>query len=175
MTMNGSKSVEIRKNFELLSDLALSLNAASDELTKTVAPLDEALKRLNIGITVWVTFRDGSSGEGDYDDEQVGYAKVQGKWGLSLRHISGWYHDERSFTEDGPWLFNDAPRDMRVRCVDSIPDLLAELAKQARKTTERLRERTGELREFTAGIAAQPARFPRLAAPADAGTSKGVK
>lgn len=153
MTSNDSKIQDIHEHFMVLSAIASELNIASDELTKQIAVLDEALKKLNVGLTVWVKFSDHSNPAGeDYDLEQIGYTKLQGKWGISLRHIWGYWGDDDHAGEDGPWLFNDAPRDMRIRSVDKIPDVLRELSKEASNATKKIQEKTKEVHELAAAI-----------------------
>jgi hypothetical protein len=144
MSLDDSKINEVQKHFQALSAVASSLNAASDALTKVVSTLDESLKKLNVGVTAWVTFRsraDANSDPETYDDDQIGYCKIRGTWGISLRHIwgnAGW-DDHNS---DGPWLFNDAPRDLRLRSVDKIPDLIEALGKEASETIKQVHEST---------------------------------
>jgi len=154
MTSSDAKVEKVQTHFQALSSVASSLNAASDELTKVVAILDEALKTLNVGLTAWATFR--SRGEEDedpdnYDEDQIGYCKVNGKWGIALRHIWGnnnWgvHHGE------GPWLFNDAPREMRLHGVDKIPELIEALGKEAFDTTKKIQEKTQGVRELARAI-----------------------
>jgi uncharacterized small protein (DUF1192 family) len=153
MTITDSKIAKIQTDFKALSKIASELNTASDHLTKTVALLDEALKRLNVGLTVWVIFR--SLGDDDqpnlYDLDQIGYCKVNGTWGLALRHIWGdEFQDWQK--EDGPWLFNDASRELRLLSVDKIPEVIAELTKEALKTTERVQKKTEEVLELAEAI-----------------------
>ena len=144
MALDDSKIKEVQKHFQTLSSVASSLNTASDALTKVVSTLDEALKKLNVGVTAWVTFRnrvDPTSDPENYDEDQIGYCKIRGTWGISLRHIwgnPGW----EDFNSDGPWLFNDAPRDLRLHSVDKIPELIEELGKQASETAKQIREST---------------------------------
>src|SRR5260370_29189378 len=109
MSSTDSKIQKIQTNFQALSAVASSLNTASDEFTRVVGALDEALKKLNIGLTVWVSFADRCPHDPSYYDvDQIGYHKVGSKWGIALRHIWG----EEPFDnheEEGPWLFSDAP------------------------------------------------------------------
>ncbi len=153
MTSDDSKLAKIQTHFQALSTVASSLNTASDELTKVVGILDEALKKLNIGLIVWVPFRfrvdDDSPTE--YDQDEIGYAKVQGNWGLALRRI--WGDESRDeYFRDGPWLFNDAPRELRLLGVDRLPELIEALGKEALHTTKKVQEKTKELRELAAAI-----------------------
>ena len=154
MGSNDPKISQIQTNFQTLSTVASSLNTASDELTKVVGRLDEALKKLNVGLTVWVTFEDRLPHDDTrYDCDQIGYCKVNGKWGISVRQIWGdepWLSDHQG--ENGPWLFNDAPREMRLRSVDKIAVLIEALSKEASNTTKRIQEKTQEVSELAAAI-----------------------
>jgi hypothetical protein len=153
MGSNDPKISQIQTNFQALSTVASSLNAASDELTKVVGKLDEALKKLNVGLTVWVVFEDRSDEQypDQYDCDQIGYCKVNGKWGISLRRI--WGHEfHGAGNEEGPWHFTDAPREMRLRSVDKIPVLIEALSKEASNTTKKIQEKTKEVSELAAAI-----------------------
>ena len=153
MVSNDSKVEKIQKHFLALSDIASTLNAASDELTKEVGILDEALKKLNVGLTVWVSFRHRGNDEepSRYDEDQIGYAKVNGRWGIALRRIWG---DESIDVhgEEGPWPFNDGPREMRIHGVDKVSDLIEELGKEAFRTVRKIHEKTKEVRDLGAAI-----------------------
>ncbi len=149
---NPSKVEKIQADFQALSSVAHSLNTASDEFTRVVGALDEALKKLNVGLTVWVTFEDRLQNEDmRCDCDQIGYCKLDGKGGISLRHI--WGHEGwDDHHEDGPWLFNDAPREMRLRSVDKISELIESLSKKASDTTKKIQEKTKEVGELALAI-----------------------
>jgi hypothetical protein len=153
----ASKTEKVQKSFVALRSVATSLNQASDELTKVVGTLDEALKKLNIGLTVWVTFRERSDDDPDaYDKDEIGYCKLNSKWGVALRHIWG-HHGFDAHNEAGPWLFNDAPRELRIHGVDKIPELIEEIGKTAVTTTTKVQEKTQQVREL-AGVIEQIAK-----------------
>jgi hypothetical protein len=61
MSSNDSKLATIQTRFQALTSVASSLNTATDELTKTVGVVDEALKRFNLGLVVWVIERKGDT------------------------------------------------------------------------------------------------------------------
>lgn len=156
MTSGDSKIAKLQTDFQALSKIASELNTASDGLTRTVAILDEALKKLNVGLTVWVTFRSRFESDDEplrYDLDKIGYCKVNGTWGLAIQHIWGdegmpdpWEGSE------GPWLFNDASRELRLHSVDKIPAVIAELAKEASDTTKRIQEKTKEVLQLAEAI-----------------------
>jgi uncharacterized phage infection (PIP) family protein YhgE len=153
MNSDDSKIAKVQTRFQELSTLASSLNTASDEFTKIVGTLDEALKNLNIGLTVWVNFRTRDIAESSetYDVDQIGYSKIQGTWGLALRNIWG-NEAYESHHEDGPWLFKDAPRELRLAAADKIPELIEALAKAASTTTKEVQEKTKQVRELAVAI-----------------------
>jgi len=151
MSLTDSKITKIQTSFQALSQVAPALNAASDNLTKTVAILDEALKKLNVGLTVWVTFRMHGVEDWEYDNDQIGYAKLEGKWGIALRRIWGDTNGENC-GGDGPWLFNDAPRELRLQAVDKIPELIEALNKAASDATEKIQAKTKDVLELAEAI-----------------------
>jgi hypothetical protein len=150
MTSNDSKLEKIQTHFRALTSTSNSLNAASDELAKVVGALDEALKKLNIGLTVWVTVSRWAD-DLRHGEDQIGYAKVSGKWGIALRTF---WDDEAvgGPIDEGTWLFNDAPRGLRLSGVDKIPELIEALAKRAFETTKRVQEKTERVRELAGAI-----------------------
>jgi len=52
----------------------------------------------------------------------------------------------------GPWLFNDAPREMRLQGVEKLPDLIKALAEKAPETTKRIQAKTKEVRALADAI-----------------------
>jgi prefoldin subunit 5 len=152
MTAND-KIEKIQTHFQALSKIASSLNTASDELTSSVSTLGESLKQLNVGLTVWVTFRTRDDDEEPqcYDLDQIGYAKINGVWGIAIQNV---YGDESRNDHHGmgPWLFNDAPRELRLASVDKLPELIEALAKEAFNTTKRVQEKAQQVRELAQAI-----------------------
>ncbi len=151
MTSSDAKLQKIQTHFQALTETASSLNASSDELTRVVGILDEALKKLNVGLTVWVTFLTWAEEPPRYIYEQIGYCKVNNKWGIALHRVFG---DEAlgEEREDGPWSFNDAPREMRLQGVDKLPELIAALNSEAVKTVNKIKEKTESVRNIAAAV-----------------------
>ena len=143
---------KVQTHFQALSQIASSLNTASDELTSSVETLSESLKKLNVGLTVWVVFRTRDVDEPQmYDQDEIGYTKEGGEWGIFLRSVYGnLSHDEPN--SESLCLFNDAPREMRLAAVDKIPDLIKELAKEAFNTTRRVQQKAQQVRELAQAI-----------------------
>lgn len=149
MTSNESK---IPVDLKALSTAAHSLNIASNNLSAVVRDLDDDLRRLNFGLTVWVPFLFREDGESPIiDHDEVGYAKVNGKWGVALRRVSG-NEDQETFYVDGPWLFNDAPREMRLSCVGGVPKVLEALFAEAVNTAKEIEQKIKVVRDLTQAV-----------------------
>lgn len=131
----------ISDSYKQLTQAATELNAVSDELGKFVTALDAALRRLNLGIATWLRLESREDGSGNYTKRDIGYAKIGNKWGIALRTMSGNHNDvDDSNVEE--WLFNDAPRALRIESVEKLPDLFESLVKEADAATKQIRTKT---------------------------------
>jgi predicted KAP-like P-loop ATPase len=143
----------VQSLFQQLSAAAATLNTASDRLSKLVAELDAALKTLNVGLVCWVDIRPARTSEDGLEtwSEQVGYAKISGKWGIALRTV----HENLNWPLDDhveEWAFSEAPRQLRLKAVDLIPALLDNLAKTAADNTKKITEKTDEAQQLLTAI-----------------------
>jgi hypothetical protein len=147
----GSLIERVQSSFGQLSAASANLNAISDELGKSVSEIDSALKRLNLGVSVWVAIRGNDWQDLSYESEQIGYAKIDGKWGLGLRTVSGNHKrpDDESVHE---WSFNDAPRFLRVGAIEKLPELLEQLTKEAEATARKISESVEQAKSVAAAI-----------------------
>lgn len=160
MPPKGDESAEpslkqrVESSYRQLSAVAADLNNVSDELGKSIGELDSALKRLNLGVEVWVELH---AGEGVHQEdmefwsEDLGYAKVGGRWGVALRRVDGNYNypDQEAVEQ---WLFNDGPRSLRLAAIGKIPDLLEKLGKQAVETTNKIKSRLADAQQVAAVV-----------------------
>ncbi|MEZ5351969.1 MAG: hypothetical protein R2762_04980 [Bryobacteraceae bacterium] len=109
-------------SFQQLSAAASEPNKTSDELGNLVSDLDGALKRLNLGVSTWVMIdRFEDSNSGTCHGISLGYDRINRQWGISIQSYNG-----NSFAEDHEaeyWHFNEAPRSIRLKAVERIPDL----------------------------------------------------
>ncbi len=136
-------ALRITSAFEQLSTAAKNLNTASDELAKSVGQLDAALRKLNLGVATWVRLSRSEDSQGTFSLRELGYAKVGGRWGIALRTIAG--RDSSSEHENREeWLFNDAPRALRIQAIDMLPDLLEKLVRDAQLTARNITEQDSE-------------------------------
>ena len=141
----------VTRFYKQLSVTAVDLNAASDELGKSITALDAALRKLNLGVSTWVRVVGHEGQHGNFWVHKLGYAKVASRWGIALRTVQGNYGDPEG-AEAEEWLFNDAPRALRIEAVDKIPDLLEQLIKEASSTSQKIKEKTVHAQELAMAI-----------------------
>jgi hypothetical protein len=141
----------VSNSYQHLSAAASELNSLSDELAKFVQALDAALKKLNLGIASWIRLEGREDGSGNYSKRDLGYAKVGGRWGIALRAINGNHNtpDESSMEE---WLFNDAPRALRIEAVEKLPDLFEHLGKEAEQATKQIKGKTERAKQLVSAL-----------------------
>jgi hypothetical protein len=138
-------------SFSKLQLVASNLNQVSDGLRDAVAQIDVAIKDLNLGCSVWVIVTHHSDPDTEFfRNEDLGYAKVGGKWGIALRTVSGRLGDESEDVEQ--WLFNDAPRSLRISGIEKLPQLLERLAEDATAAAEKVRGSLAVAQDFVAAI-----------------------
>src|SRR5216683_2183308 len=122
--MNGKVETSLKQ----LSSLSKSLNEASDELSKQISAIESALNEFKLGIWAWVKEPVLTESELSDSDEkgtkyllnfdyQLGYGKHKGKWGLLISY--GW----EATDEQEIMFLRDAPRHVRIKSMDRIPDL----------------------------------------------------
>lgn len=149
MSIQSNSPVErVQSSYRKLSEVASALNEVSDSLGQQIAELDSTLKKLNLGVTVWVPFR-GNVEDNVLWSEDLGYAKVRGKWGVALRTFVQPCDDEPQVEE---WLFNDAPRQLRLSAVEKLPELLEKLSQQGEQTTQEVCCKVAEVGELVDAV-----------------------
>lgn len=149
-------SEAVSASFRELTSVASALNEISDALGRAVSDIDEGLKRLNLGVSVWVhIYYDPSDLPEDpyYRIDELGYAKVGGKWGTALRTTIG---NELTRTDEDDtvetYLFNEAPRALRLKAIDKIPALLKALTDESAKVTKELEAKLADAQAVAAAI-----------------------
>lgn len=92
-----------------------------------------------------------------YTIEELGYAKINGKWGIALRVRSGdGQHPEYEESVE-TWLFNEAARPLRLKAIKKIPELLNKLNEEAAKVTKELQAKLADA-QTVAGAVQEAAR-----------------
>ena len=160
-TTNDALLQRVQSSYQRLTSVASDLNTVSDKLGKAVGALDESLKRLNLGITRWHKFAGECDDSGDYWGNYIGYAKIGTRWGIALRKTSGHAEAPPEFNSDEVWLFNDAPRHLRIEAVEHIPDMIEALIKGAEETVEKIKTKAAEAQQLAEMLAPPPRVAPR--------------
>jgi len=147
--MPTSKDTPVRNaSFEALTETSQKVNEASKRLSAAVDKMNDALKKLNLGIPVWLNFSTGGPDDmrGIVETEQLGYARVKGKWGVCIRLIVEGLGPEDDITE---WHFDNAPRDMRIRASAFFGKLLEDLNNESMLQAKIMEERAKNIDELT--------------------------
>jgi prefoldin subunit 5 len=141
----------IAGSFKDLSIASNKLNSAADELTATVSNLEKLLKNLNLRVSAWHQISRSMDEDGTERTRDIGYANVEGKWGIAIRKTSG----NANFGEfdEEVWRFADAPRWMCADAVSKLPDLIQALLKRTVETTENIKAKTEVAKEIVAATA----------------------
>jgi hypothetical protein len=152
--MSTSVGIPARKgglSFDKLSETASIINSASRQLNDSIEHLNDALKLLNLGIPVWLkTWELDDSNVRDV--EEIGYARVRGKWGISIRKTVDF--QDGSEPDGNEWQFADAPRYLRIRAIEFLPQLMQKLNDDAEEVAGRLSERAKDAEAFAIVIRA---------------------
>ncbi|MGE0448999.1 MAG: hypothetical protein AB7Q29_05380 [Vicinamibacterales bacterium] len=148
---DGSFSERVASSYRQLSLAASHLNVVSDELGKSITVLDSALKKLNLGLATWLRLDRWEDALGHYSSRYLGYAKVNNRWGIALRTVAGNNNTPEDATVE-EWLFNDAPRALRIEAVEKLPDLFDSLIKEADATIRKVKAQTLSARQLAASI-----------------------
>jgi hypothetical protein len=155
---------DIHASFTRLSAAATTLNNASDELSHSVSIVEDKLQALNLGVAAWAEADRDEDEHDNYTVVLLGYTKVGNQWGVAIQRQIGNFNnpdDERQET----WLFDDAPRMLRLEAIDYLPELIMSMAKTAEENAERAREKAVEVKVI-ASVLAPPAgkqSVPRIA------------
>ena len=148
---DGSFSERVSSSYRQLSLAASHLNIVSDELGKSISVLDAALKKLNLGISTWSRLDRWEDAFGNYSSRYLGYAKVNNRWGIALRTVAGNNNQPEEATVE-EWLFNEAPRALRIEAVEKLPDLFENLIKEADVAIRKVKAQTLNARHLSAAL-----------------------
>jgi hypothetical protein len=152
-TNNDSLLQRVQSSYERLTSVASDLNAVSDDLGKAINTLDQSLKVLNLGITCWFRFDSRDYESGRYWAKYIGYAKVGNKWGIGLSKTAGHNEAPPEESSDEEWLFNDAPRELRLEAVQHIPAMIEALIKAGEEAVASVRAKTSEAQQLAEVLA----------------------
>lgn len=145
-----SPSERITAAFSKLTESAKVINDASNELAQPIASLERSLHRLNIGVACWATISGGEEFD-EYWSNDVGYARVKKEWCLAIRSRHG-NHNFPDPAYEEVWPFNEAPRHLRAKAVDKLPDLLEAMVPATDATAGRLKEKVAPAKDLASAV-----------------------
>lgn len=140
-------SVRFSDFYQNISAAAAEINAASDDLGKSIDALDESLQRLNLGVSSWVEFSDDNLCK-----NYIGFAKSsKGKWGILITQDSG-YQGPGQYERSDTWAFNDAPRSLRLEAIEKLPDLLEKISHDTQETIQQIKAKAAQAKALSEAI-----------------------
>lgn len=146
-TNNGSPSERVQSSYAKLAAAASSLNEATDQLGKTIGSLDESLKTLNLGVSCWHLYAEREDEHDNFTRKYIGYNKIGTRWGVAISRVSGNANSPNDEIDD-EWLFNDAPRQLRIEAIEHIPAMIDALVKTAETTVKKIQRKITEAQEL---------------------------
>src|SRR5271157_3111190 len=133
----------------LLSELnksASELNAGTETVNSVLASVETQLTKMNLGFEVWVpdSLSSIQVSEYRYQDTELGFAKIGTDWSLAVRVREG-KRDPRSGDFDwyplpGSTRLLDASRQVRIKALQHIPELLEALKSKADEAAATIKE-----------------------------------
>lgn len=140
-----------------LTAVSKSLNQASDELSRQISELESALRELNLGVSAFVPFSkepieykmDDGKVYVDHCNQDVGYHRLNGKWGLI---VSTWYDSNDDPDTVKQTFLREAPREIRLVAMDKIPDLLKALSEEAQKVTQEATKKVAQIKDISTAL-----------------------
>ncbi len=153
--MTGKAEAALKK----LASLSKNLNEASDELSRQIVALESALNGYKLGVWAWlgdliVTETELSEPDGKGQQylirytHHLGYGKHKGKWGLLVSSGWEWEDDEERVVA----FLRDAPRTVRIKAIDKLPDLLSLFVEKVETVVKEASEKATQAKELATAL-----------------------
>ncbi len=157
--MSTATSTSANAALAKLTSLSQALANASDQLSQHIIEMESALEDLNFGLWAWVKDDplqidevSGVDKDGKHTTihliQQLGYGKHNGKWAFLVASGS-----EESWDTDAKIsLLRNAPRDIKLRAMDRIPQLLDSLIEEVTRMMEETQQKAQEAKGIATGL-----------------------
>jgi hypothetical protein len=145
------KEVEIA--LSRIETVSNTLNQTSDLLSQKIVEIESALNHYKLGIWAWLeeplSYRLESDGNGVEVEVSChfGYGKIRDKWGLLVQERLDYDPEVRA-----PLFLKDAPRDIRARAVERIPELLKCVTEKAADLSREIAKKTQLAEQIAASL-----------------------
>jgi hypothetical protein len=150
---SGTLTERLSASFKQLSAAATYLNNVSDTLGKNIGLIDSRLKKLKIGVTVWIRFSEEQKDDTEnVSTYEIGFAKIpRGEsWGIGIRRISWASSDSNPEEEIKP--FNECSRELRLQSVGKIPDLIEQLTREVSTKASEIKPIVDQTEDFARAL-----------------------
>jgi hypothetical protein len=149
--MPSTQDTFVRKSTSLdaLTETSKKINSATKRLNVAVDQFNSALKGLNLGVPVWIVVCSGEPNNQIIETEELGYAKVKGRWGVCIRLTIEGLGPE---PEERHWHFEDAPRDMRIHASSHFNKLLIALNEASLQAAQSMEQSAIDVEEMSDSI-----------------------
>lgn len=155
--------VEISRLLQELTEVAGVLNRQSDSINELIEGFENRLRKLNLGLEVWLTdalesrpwahTTDGETSDEGTNDVQLGFVAGPGRpaplrakeWHLAIRTVT-WRRrpDDRGWdlieVEPPSTRLLDASREIRIAALSRFPQLLGELNRAAKQAVQAIQD-----------------------------------
>lgn len=133
----------LKDSIKELENVAKNLNSCSDSMGDVINEFNDIFRKLNLGLSCWITQSEG--GNKNNWKLSLGYARVGSKWGICIKYETFEYKER--LTEES-CNFNDAPRNMRIDMITSIPFLVEEMIVRTNEMTTKIVKKINEATEI---------------------------
>lgn len=115
--------------------------AIFEKLNDEVTKVEARLAAISPGVSTWILLtKDGP------DKREIGYTKLNKKWGITLRTWQGGELEEA-------WLFRDAPAWLRLDAIPKIPELIEAMTERIEEASALAEKRLIQIEEFLEKLA----------------------
>lgn len=125
-------------DFSRLQSLSESLNKESDNLNESIKAFEAKLASLRLGVNAWVLpplETEVDEQHGIESTTSLGYSKATGNWCLTLAYANDIDPESTHFSS-----LSQAPRDIRMKAVRQLPQLLKAIESAAAEAVKEVEE-----------------------------------
>lgn len=137
----------MREDFSRLENLSQILNKQSDELNDSLKSFEEKLASLRLGVSAWAKppiEKHTDDRDGVEYRTTLGYSKITGSWCLTIGYENDMDDESSSFVQ-----LSQASRDIRMKAVRYLPNLLKALEEAAINEVKEVEEARVFMRDMT--------------------------
>lgn len=133
---------KLNAQLQQLTKASEKVNELTDELNRHVSDIEANVNRLTLGISVDVVVSTSSDEEGFRTQEIIiAYGKVGNRWGIFIKkEVEDLRFPDPDNIDIDVWPFHEAPRDLRLKSVGYIPNLLDALIKKSEEIQSQIQD-----------------------------------